>query len=159
MDRGPPDHAEGASDRTRRRQAVQIDRAVGEALLERSKSQRPARVNIGLSELDEAAIGGQRREARVDGVARQRIEHDVNAIALRRRADLLGEVTGETGIGPQTRLDTDLVLDSLEVAALGLALRERYGVDLPAFIAGLTLDQIIELSVSDVAGFVEASRR
>jgi acyl carrier protein len=73
-------------------------------------------------------------------------------------ADLLGEVTGETGIEARTRLDADLVIDSLELAALGVALRQRYGVDLPAFIAGLTLDEIIELSVADVAGFVEASR-
>ena len=72
-------------------------------------------------------------------------------------AGLLGEVTGESGIGPHTRLDADLVIDSLELAALGLALHQRYGVDLHAFIAGLTLDEIIELSVADVAGFVETS--
>ncbi|HZM74478.1 MAG TPA: phosphopantetheine-binding protein [Candidatus Limnocylindrales bacterium] len=73
-------------------------------------------------------------------------------------AELLREITGETGIGPQTRLDADLVIDSLELAALAVALNQRYGVDLPAYIAGLTLDEIIELNVTDVAGFVEASR-
>jgi acyl carrier protein len=69
-------------------------------------------------------------------------------------AALLSEVTGQTGIGPQTRLDADLVMDSLEVAALGSALHQRYGIDLSGFIAGLTLDEIIDLSVSDIARFV-----
>ena len=50
------------------------------------------------------------------------------------------------------------MIDSLELAALGMALHQRYGVDLRAFIAGLTLDEIIELSVADIANFVSASR-
>lgn len=73
-------------------------------------------------------------------------------------ADLLSELTGETGIGPGTRLDADLVIDSLELAAFGVALKQRFGVDLPGFIAGLSIDEIIELSVADVAGFVEANQ-
>jgi acyl carrier protein len=71
-------------------------------------------------------------------------------------AGVLSQITGEIDIGPHTRLDADLVIDSLELAALGSVLAERYGFDLPALIAGLTLDEIIELSVADLARFVEA---
>jgi acyl carrier protein len=76
-------------------------------------------------------------------------------------ADLLREVTGEdaawqAGIRPDSRLDSDLRLESVEVAALDVALRRRYGdaVDLGGFVAGLSIDQLIGLTVADVANYV-----
>jgi acyl carrier protein len=76
-------------------------------------------------------------------------------------AELLRRVTGEdarwlAGIVATSRLDGELRLDSIELTALGQALRERYGdrVDLAGFVADLDLDQIIALTVGDVAAYV-----
>ncbi len=79
---------------------------------------------------------------------------------------MLQGVTGEgggwvAGITPGTLLDRDLQLDSMEFAALGELLRSHYGdqVDLPAFAAGLEIDQIIGLTVADVLAYVASRRR
>lgn len=78
-------------------------------------------------------------------------------------AILLQEVTGEDAewlaqIGPTTRLDGDLLMDSVELAALSRTLEDRYGdrVNLLAWVAGLDIDEIIALSVADVADYVAA---
>ncbi len=62
-------------------------------------------------------------------------------------------------ITPEARLDADLRMESIELLALADALREHYGerVDLPAFVATLDIDQIIELSVGDIVGYVRES--
>ncbi len=72
-------------------------------------------------------------------------------------AILVQQVTGESGIGPQTRLDGDLLLDSIELAALSKLLQDRYGeeADLLRHVASLDIDEIINLSVAGVARFVE----
>jgi acyl carrier protein len=79
-------------------------------------------------------------------------------------AELLREVTGEdeawlSGIGPATRLDGDLFLDSLELTALGARLAAVYGpgVELLAFVAGLDLEALLGLSVADVASYVDST--
>ena len=76
---------------------------------------------------------------------------------------MLGHVTGEDAqwlarVGLASGLEGDLGLDSLEMAALGALLRAAYGdrVDLPAFLAGLDIDQIIALTVGDLVGYVAA---
>lgn len=76
-------------------------------------------------------------------------------------AALLRESLGEdrawpADLGPHTRLDADLVLDSLETAAFAAALREQHGdaVDLLTYIADLDLDAIITLTIADVARYV-----
>lgn len=76
---------------------------------------------------------------------------------------LLRAVVGEAGpwaarIGPGTRLDGDLFLESVELAELGDALARRFGesVDLGGYIALLDIDEIIALTVADVAGYVAA---
>jgi acyl carrier protein len=68
---------------------------------------------------------------------------------------LLQKVTGEDsrwaeGITPATRLERDLYLDSLEMAALCDLAREAYGADLAAFVGGLGIDEIIALTVGDL---------
>ncbi len=80
------------------------------------------------------------------------------AVALR-------EATGEdagflAGLGPATRLDGDLFVDSLELAALSELLRQRYGgsVDLVGHVAGLDLDAIVALTIADVADHVATHR-
>lgn len=55
-----------------------------------------------------------------------------------------------------TTLEGDLCLDSLDLAALGAVLRDRYGtaLDLAGYVAGLDIDEIIGLTLGDVAGYV-----
>jgi hypothetical protein len=76
-------------------------------------------------------------------------------------AALLKDVVGEdeqwlAGVGPRTRLDGDLLLESVELAEFGEALAQRYGerVDLTGYVAALGIDEIIELTVADVAAYV-----
>jgi acyl carrier protein len=76
-------------------------------------------------------------------------------------AAALAAATGDesllsAGINAATRLEGDLCLDSLELAALAALLRDRYGtaVDLTGYVAGLDIDQIIGLTVADVAAYV-----
>jgi acyl carrier protein len=78
-------------------------------------------------------------------------------------AAMLREVCGEddrwaAAITQATRLEADLRLDSIELAALGEALRRRYGgqMDLTAYVAGLDIDQIIGLTMADLAAYVAA---
>jgi acyl carrier protein len=60
------------------------------------------------------------------------------------------------GINAATRLESDLCLDSLELAALSALLRDRFGpaVDLTGYVAGLDIDQLIGLTVADVTAYV-----
>ncbi|MBR7835555.1 hypothetical protein KDL01_19925 [Actinospica durhamensis] len=86
----------------------------------------------------------------------------MSAVALLEEiADLLCAALGQdtawrAALGPATRLDGELFLDSLELAAFGAALTARYGepVDLPAYVAGLDIDAIIELTLAQVAEYV-----
>ncbi|MBV9446262.1 MAG: acyl carrier protein [Streptosporangiaceae bacterium] len=82
--------------------------------------------------------------------------------ALADMAGALAAATGDdsllsAGITATTRLEGDLYLDSLDVAALGAVLRDRFGttVDLAGYVAGLDIDQIIALTVGDIAAYVD----
>lgn len=86
-------------------------------------------------------------------------------VGWREVAELLRQATREddaflAGIGPDTRLDGDLLVDSIELAALDELLRQRYGgrVDLVGHVAGLDLDGIVALTVADVAQHVAVHR-
>jgi acyl carrier protein len=77
---------------------------------------------------------------------------------------MLRQVTGEDArwagdITPASRIEADLRIDSLELAALGDLLQETYGdvVDLPGYLAGLDIGQIVALSVGDLAAYVAAA--
>lgn len=61
-------------------------------------------------------------------------------------------------VTPSARLDQDLRMDSLEMAALAARLGKAYGdrVDLAAFLAGLEFDHLVALTVADVAAYVGA---
>ncbi len=76
-------------------------------------------------------------------------------------AEALAAATGDesllsTGINAATRLEGDLRLDSLDLAVLSALLRDRHGaaVDLAGYVAGLDIDEIIGLTVADVAAYV-----
>jgi acyl carrier protein len=80
--------------------------------------------------------------------------------------EALAAATGDesllsTGISAATRLEGDLRLDSLDLAALSALLRERHGaaVDLTGYVAGLEIDQLIGLTVADVAAYVTGCLR
>jgi len=81
-------------------------------------------------------------------------------------AEALATATGDdsllsAGISAATRLEGDLFLDSLDLVALGALLRDRYGpaVDLVGYVAGLDIDEIIGLTVGEVAGYVNREAR
>lgn len=78
---------------------------------------------------------------------------------------LLQKVTGEDSrwadqIDSATRLEKDLYLDSLEMAALCELARQAYGdeVDLAAFVSALDIDQIIGLTVGELVTQVAAAQ-
>jgi hypothetical protein len=74
-------------------------------------------------------------------------------------AGLVRQVTRLSEVGPRTRLDGDLLMDSLEFTALSGLVAERFGehVDLQGFLSGLEIDQIIELTVEDVAAYIQGN--
>jgi acyl carrier protein len=74
-------------------------------------------------------------------------------------AELLRQVTDESGewaagITPNASLDGDLAMESIEIAALGDLLAERYRVDLAGYLAGLDLEALIGLTVADLTALV-----
>jgi acyl carrier protein len=80
-------------------------------------------------------------------------------------AAALAAATGDesllsAGITASTRLEGDLYLDSLDLAALGALLGERYGaaVDLVGYVAGLDIDEIIGLTAGEVTDYVNRCR-
>jgi|HubBroStandDraft_5_1064220.scaffolds.fasta_scaffold479534_2 acyl carrier protein len=70
------------------------------------------------------------------------------------------DVSWADRITATSRLEADLHLDSLEFAALAAKVRAEYGgaVDLFAFVADLDIDQLIALTIEDVAGYVSRAR-
>jgi acyl carrier protein len=80
--------------------------------------------------------------------------------------ELLREVTGEdaewvAGIGPDTRIDGDLFVDSVELLALSHRLAERFGpgVDLAGHVAALEPQRLLSLTIADVASYVDSTGR
>jgi acyl carrier protein len=85
---------------------------------------------------------------------------EVVAVLLDLLAGLVGQdYVEEMEVGRATRFEADLELESMEVAELAEQLMARYGdsVDFVAWFADMELDQLIELSLGDVARFIVAS--
>jgi hypothetical protein len=90
-------------------------------------------------------------------------------ISERVLAELTGLLLAATGEDEQwaaaitaaSRLEGDLQVESFELTALGALLQDHYGdqVDLSEFVAGLDIDQLIDLSVGDLVGYVVARTR
>lgn len=72
-------------------------------------------------------------------------------------AGLLHEMTGES-VAPDATLEGDLGLDSLDVAELAVPLRDRYGIDLVAFLASLDVDRLVALTAGELTDHVAAVR-
>lgn len=68
---------------------------------------------------------------------------------------------GDAEIGMDSQFYRDLELESIDLAALGGLLRERYGdaVNFAEFIAALDLEQIMKLSVGELVEFVVLALR
>jgi acyl carrier protein len=74
---------------------------------------------------------------------------------------MLTEVMGEdflldVEIGRDTALNGDLGLESIEFAVLADRMRDHYGeaVDLSAFVAGMDIDEITNLTVGDLVDHI-----
>jgi acyl carrier protein len=87
-------------------------------------------------------------------------------LTLEELAGLLREVTGEgqewaDQITPASRLEDDLLLESIELTALAGLIRERFGAqrDLAGFLAGVDFDEFIRLTVADVLAFLAGHDR
>ena len=74
--------------------------------------------------------------------------------------DALGQLAGAP-VAADDRLEADLGLDSLELAALAATLRNRFGdrVDLSGHLAGLELDELIDLTAGQLAEYVAGRAR
>ena len=78
-------------------------------------------------------------------------------------AEMLQAVTGETSewtatITPNATLEGDLALESVDLAALGELLRDAHGADLAAYCADLDIEQLIGLTVADLAAWLARHR-
>lgn len=79
-------------------------------------------------------------------------------------AELLRQVTGEdeawsAAIVASCRLEADLRLEDIDLVALGELIRGRYGArcDMTAYLATLEMDELVDLTVGDLIGFVAAT--
>jgi acyl carrier protein len=75
---------------------------------------------------------------------------------------LLREVVGDEidlmgPIGVDTCFNTDLELESIEFVALAEKVQQRYGaqVDFVTWLSGKDLDEIVRLTIGDVAEFID----
>ncbi|WP_433462931.1 acyl carrier protein [Spirillospora sp. CA-128828] len=87
---------------------------------------------------------------------------DVLSEVVRMLTDVVGDdFLLDVEVGPDTSFGDDLALESIEFVALVDRLRAHYGdrADFPAFIAGLDLDQLINLTVGDVVDHITAAER
>ncbi|MFG2088208.1 MULTISPECIES: hypothetical protein [unclassified Spirillospora] len=87
--------------------------------------------------------------------------NDALSEVVRMLTDVVGEeFLLDVEIGPETTFSDALALESIEFAALADRLRVRHGDagDLSAFLAGLDLDQIVNLTVGDVADHIAGTR-
>ena len=85
---------------------------------------------------------------------------EVYAVLVDALTGLVGQdYVEEMGVGPDSRFEADLELESMEIAEMAEQLMERYGsdVDFVAWFAEMELEQLIELSVGDVTRFIVAS--
>lgn len=118
-----------------------------------------------MTEERETPAGAVAAPGAPDQVDGSRLPDEPPAELVAELATLIAEAAGEetgwaAGIAAGTSLHDDLELESVELVALAAALRDRYGptVDLQAYLVGLDLDQLIELTVGDLAGYLARCR-
>jgi acyl carrier protein len=84
------------------------------------------------------------------------IVSDITAILV----DVIGdEFLLDVEVTPDTTFSHDLELESIEFVAMAEKLQERYAgrVDFTAFLAGLEIDEILALSIGQLAGHIARS--
>ena len=84
------------------------------------------------------------------------IVDDITAILI----DVIGdEFLIDVEVTTETTFSHDLELESIEFVAVAEKLQERYAgrVDFTAFLAGLEIDEILALSVGQLAGHIARS--
>ena len=82
---------------------------------------------------------------------------DVYATVLGLVGDIVGTVYLEgLDVGPATRFEADLDLESMEIVQLAEELLARYGerVDFVGWFGSMELDEIIELSIEQLVSFI-----
>lgn len=85
---------------------------------------------------------------------------EVYGVLIGTLTELVGQdYVEEMEVGPASRFEADLELESMEIAEMAEQLMARYGeqVDFVAWFAEMELDQLIELSVGDVVEFIVRS--
>lgn len=85
---------------------------------------------------------------------------DVSTVLIDTLAGLVGAAyVEEMEVGPDTRFEADLELESMEIAELAEQLMARYGdqVDFVAWFADMEMDQLVDLSIGDVTEFIVGS--
>ena len=72
--------------------------------------------------------------------------------------EVLDEPDLDVPITRETTFQEDLAFESIDLVVLGTRLTERYGpgVDLPGYLAGMSLDEIIALRVGDLVDRVDS---
>jgi acyl carrier protein len=85
---------------------------------------------------------------------------DVQAEVVRTLTEVVGEdFLLDVEIGPETTLNADLGLESIEFVRLLEKLRLRYvEADFPGFLAGLGVDELAGLTVGDLVGHIVSQR-
>jgi acyl carrier protein len=82
---------------------------------------------------------------------------DVYAVLIGVLTGLVGDAyVEEMEVGPASRFEADLELESMEIGELAEQLMARYGakVDFVAWFADMELDQLVDLSIGDVVRFI-----
>jgi acyl carrier protein len=85
---------------------------------------------------------------------------DVYAVLIEALTGLVGQdYVEEMEVGPDSRFEADLELESMEIAELAEQLMARYGsdVDFVAWFAEMELEQIVDLTLGSVVEFIVAS--
>ena len=90
---------------------AQVEGGERQVAEEGREAERRVGVEVALADLDEAALGPQQAEARRDELARERVQHDVDAVAAGGGPDLVDE-----GEGP--RVEDVLDAEGSQVRAL-----------------------------------------
>ncbi|RFU40524.1 acyl carrier protein [Actinomadura logoneensis] len=88
-----------------------------------------------------------------------RPDNDVLAEVVEMLTEVVGEdFLLEQEVGPDTAFNADLGLESIEFVALAERLQRRYGrrIEFAAFIAGMDLDQIMNMTVGDLTAHISA---
>lgn len=89
----------------------------------------------------------------------QESQEDVLSEVVRMLVEVVGEdFLLDVEVGPGTTFNGDLALESIEFVALTEKLQNRYGdrVDFAGFVAGMDLDQIMNMTVGDLVRHIES---